>query len=71
MGSTGWRFLDGKKTILGVIGTVATVVISAGGQPAEIASKGVEIVSHLDTLLTGGFMLLTAVGILHKRDKAR
>lgn len=69
MGSTGWKFLDGKKTILGVIGTVATVVISSGGQPAEVASKGVEILGHLDAVLTGGFMFLAAIGVIHKRAK--
>lgn len=64
-----WKFLDGKKTVLGILGTLATVAISSGGQPAQIAMTGVEIVGHVDSILTGGFMLLTILGVVHKGAK--
>jgi hypothetical protein len=59
------KFLNGWKTIIGVIGTVATVLVPKL-DPAIIPAIG----DHAVGLIQGAFGLLTALGIIHKVEKA-
>jgi hypothetical protein len=63
------KFLNGWKTITGLVGTLATVLIASGGKIGEIAGKTVEVVGHLDSVALGVFGALTAIGIIHKAEK--
>lgn len=63
------KFLNGWKTITGLVGMVGTVVVSAGGKPAALATTILETAGHLDSVILGVFGALTAVGLIHKAEK--
>ena len=65
------KFLNGWKTILGVVGSVATLLVSGGGKIGEIATTAVDVAGHLDSVALGVFGALTALGIVHKAEKGR
>lgn len=65
------KFLNGYKTILGIVGTVATVLISSGGNVGHIGQVVVDASQHVDAILGGAFGLLTVLGIIHKKEKAK
>jgi hypothetical protein len=60
------KFLDGLKTVIGVIGTVASVLIP------KVTPDVVNVVGdHTMAIAQGVFGLLTVLGIIHKVEKAR
>ena len=65
------KFLNGWKTILGVLGTVGTVLVASGGKIGAIAGTAITIGGHLDSVLLGAFGILTALGIVHKAEKSK
>jgi hypothetical protein len=63
------KFLNGWKTILGIVGTVVTVGVGAGGDVGAIASKVGEFAGNADAVVTGAFGMLTVLGVAHKLEK--
>ena len=63
------KFLNGWKTVLGLVGTVGTIIISSGGKVGAIASTVVQVFGHVDSVVAGVFGALTVVGIIHKVEK--
>ena len=63
------KFLNGWKTILGVAGTVGTLLYGAGGKLGAIAGSGLEVAGHLDAVAMGAFGILTVLGVVHKVEK--
>lgn len=64
------RFLNGFKTVVGVVGSVATLLIAGEGRVGEIGRTAVEVASHLESVALGVFGALAALGIIHKGEKA-
>lgn len=60
------KFLNGFKTILGLIGTVVTVVIPAISGDV-VAAVGEQVLG----IAQGVFGLLAALGVIHKVEKAQ
>lgn len=60
------KFLDGFKTIVGLVGTAVTVLLPSVA-PEVAASIGDQVVS----ISQGVFGLLAALGIIHKVEKAK
>lgn len=63
------KFLNGLKTAIGIIGAVATPVIALGGDVGRIVSDGLSALPHVYTAIEGGFLALTAIGVIHKVEK--
>lgn len=59
------KFLNGLKTIIGVVGTVITVLIPKV-TPEIVTTVG----DHTVAIAQGVFGLLTVLGIIHKAEKA-
>lgn len=70
-GADGMKFLNGWKTILGVIGTVGTVLVASGGSIGHAADVVVQASHHLDAVFLGVFGLLGTLGVVHKVEKAK
>lgn len=64
------KFLNGFKTIIGIIGAVATPLVAVGGNVGKIASDGIAALPHIATTVEGGFLTLLALGLIHKAEKA-
>lgn len=64
------KFLNGFKTIIGVLGAVATPLIAVGGDVGKIAQDGISALPHIYSTVEGAFLALTAIGIIHKVEKA-
>lgn len=64
------KFLNGWKTIIGVVVTIATPLVAAGGDLGKVGAKVVDIVQHGDAVVAGMAALLTALGIIHKVEKS-
>jgi hypothetical protein len=60
------KFLNGFKTIVGVVGSVLTVLIPKL-DPSIISGVG----DHLFAVAQGVFGLLTVLGIIHKVEKSK
>lgn len=65
------KFLNGFKTIIGVIGAIATPLVAVGGDIGKIAQDGISALPHVYTTVEGAFLALTAIGIIHKVEKAQ
>lgn len=69
------KFLDGYKTILGIIGTVLTVVLPALGKNADfvpaLISNLQAIGANIPAIAAGASALLMALGIIHKVEKTK
>lgn len=65
------KFLNGFKTIIGVLGAVATPLIAVGGDVGKIVSDGVAALPHVYQTVEGAFLTLAALGIVHKVEKAK
>jgi hypothetical protein len=59
------KFLDGFKTVLGALGTVALILFPKLN-PTMIG----EVSEHLYGIVQGAFALLTLFGVIHKIEKA-
>lgn len=58
------KFLNGLKTIIGVVGTVVTVLV-----PKITPAVVTEVGDHAFAVAQGVFGLLTVLGIIHKVEK--
>lgn len=58
------KFLDGLKTLIGVVGTVVTVVLPKVS-PAVVVAVG----DHVFSVAQGVFGVLTLLGVIHKVEK--
>ena len=60
------KFLDGFKTLIGLVGTVVAVVLPrvAPGVVQAVGEAAVQVA-------TGAFAMLAALGLIHKGEKAR
>lgn len=65
------KFLNGWKTILGIVGTVTTLGIANGGRVGEIAGTVQQVAGHLDSVALGVFGALTAIGVIHRTEKRK
>ncbi len=65
------KFLNGFKTAIGIIGAIATPVIALGGNVGQVVQDGVSALPHLYATVEGGFLMLTALGIIHKAEKRK
>ena len=63
------KFLNGWKTILGVIGTLTTIAVSAGVQDHGLIETVKAIAGHADSLIVGATGILTVIGVIHKSEK--
>lgn len=65
------KFLNGWKTVGGVAGIVATILVSgaAGPEGANIGAKIGELAQHADAVVVGGFSMLSVLGLIHKGEK--
>ncbi len=70
-GGSPMKFLDGWKTVLGVVGAASTVLIASGGDLSKVGHTVVQIGTNADAVVTGAFGLLAALGIVHKVQKSR
>lgn len=59
------KFLDGFKTVIGLLGTTVAVVVP------QIAPQVQEAMPHVIGVAQGAFGLLGVLGIIHKVEKAR
>lgn len=66
IGSELMKFLDGFKTILGLVGMAVSVIVPKV-TPDVITAIG----DHTVAVAQGVFGLLTVLGIIHKREKAK
>ncbi len=64
------KFLNGLKTAIGLIGTFATPLIAVGGKVGDIVQHGVNALPAAYQMAEGAFLMLTALGIIHKVEKA-
>lgn len=60
------KFLDGWKTVIGLVGTVVTILV-----PKLDPSLVSGISDHATGIVQGVFGLLTVLGIIHKKEKAK
>lgn len=60
------KFLNGWKTVLGIAGSVITIVLPKV-DPAVLGGA----LNDANNVVTGAFGLLTLLGIVHKVEKAR
>lgn len=60
------KFLDGFKTIIGMVGSLA-VVLSPSIAPDLVDKVG----THVVGIAEGAFGLLAALGLIHKAEKAK
>lgn len=58
------KFLDGWKTIIGLVGTVVTVLVPKL-DPSLVAGIG----EHATGIVQGVFGLLAVLGVIHKAEK--
>jgi hypothetical protein len=65
------QFLNGFKTIIGAVGTIATPLIALGGHVGKIATDGVSALGPAYQTVEGAFLTLLALGIIHKTEKAK
>jgi len=63
------KFLNGWKTILGIVGTVGTVLVASGGDIGKVASVVIAASQHADSIILGASGLLTVLGLVHKAEK--
>lgn len=63
MDEQGMKFLNGFKTILGVTGTVLTILVP------KIAPVVTDAAPHAINIAQGAFGLLTVLGLIHKAEK--
>lgn len=59
------NFLNGFKTIIGLVGTVVSVVVPKI-DPGIVTAAG----DHVVGIVQGAFGLLTVLGVIHKIQKA-
>lgn len=64
------KFLNGWKTIIGVVVSIATPIVAAGGDLGKVGAKILDIVQHGDAVVAGAAALLTTLGIIHKVEKS-
>lgn len=64
------KFLNGFKTIIGIAGTLATPLIALGGSVGNVVQHGVNALPAVYQTVEGAFLMLTALGIIHKVEKA-
>lgn len=60
------KFLDGFKTIIGLVGTVVTVV-APKISPEVVQTVGEQVIG----IGQGVFGLLAILGVIHRREKAK
>ena len=58
------KFLDGFKTIIGLVGTALAIVVP------HVAPQVQESIPHVIGIAQGAFGLLTVLGVIHKVEKA-
>ncbi len=64
MEEPGMKFLNGLKTVIGVAGTVATLVMP------KIVPVITDAAPHAINIAQGAFGLLMVLGIIHKKEKS-
>lgn len=65
------KFLNGWKTVVGIVGTIGTVLVASGGKIGGIASTAVQVFGHLDSVVAGVFGALAVLGVIHKVEKGK
>lgn len=60
------NFLNGLKTVIGLFGTAITVIVPQV-DPSVVSAVG----DHAVGIAQGAFGLLTVLGLIHKREKAK
>mgnify|MGYP001160660381 CR=1 FL=1 len=63
------KFLNGFKTVIGIIGAVATPLVALGGDVGRIATDGIAALPHVYSTVEGAFLTLATLGIIHKAEK--